>query len=156
MPESADRNVKNFFKNIFKDKKEKKTDFVVAIVVNMIIWYIANNILNWNISFITPEFSQVLGILNVLILSTIGANIIFLAYYRGWLHNLLKIILNVLGLLVASAFYQVFPFSFSQEIYTWGVLLALILAMVVYILMIFIEIIKFILNQVFKRDYQCV
>lgn len=156
MPESADRNVENIFKNIFKDKKEKKTDFVVAIVVNIIIWYIANNILNWNISFITPEFNQVLGILNVLILSTIGANIIFLAYYRGWLHNLLKIILNVLGLLVASAFYQVFPFSFSQEIYTWGVLLALILAMVVYILMIFIEIIKFILNQVFKRDYQCV
>ncbi|MEW6010775.1 MAG: hypothetical protein CIT03_03830 [Methanobacterium sp.] len=156
MPESADRNVENFFKNIFKDKKEKKADFVVAIVVNIIIWYIANNILNWNISFITPEFSQVLGILNVLILSTIGANIIFLAYYRGWLHNLLKIILNVLGLLVASAFYQVFPFSFSQEIYTWGVLLALILAMVVYILMIFIEIIKFILNQVFKRDYQCI
>lgn len=53
-------NIKNFLKKIFEEKKVKKSEFIVAIIVNLILFYIVNNLLSWNFSFITSSFQDVL------------------------------------------------------------------------------------------------
>ncbi|HHY00654.1 MAG TPA: hypothetical protein GX531_04690, partial [Methanothermobacter sp.] len=90
-------NIKKILKKIFEEKKVKKSEFVVAIIVNVILLYIVNNLLSWNFSFITSSFQDVLWIFNISICATIIANIIFLTYHPGWFRSLAKIVLNILS-----------------------------------------------------------
>ncbi len=63
MSDSSNDNVKNkndskdFVKNIknglMKEKAVNKSEYIFAIIANLIILYIANNIMNWNLSFVS-------------------------------------------------------------------------------------------------------
>ena len=140
------RNGKDFLKNFLKEKEPKSSEFIAAIVVNLIVLYIVNNLLSWNLSFITASFQDVIWIFNLSLSATIIANIIFLIYHPGWLRSIIRIILNILGFLVAYYLYTVFPFTFSNNLVTFSLEFALIVAMVVMVIVTIVEIVKFILR----------
>ena len=52
---------KNFIESIkrglLEEKTVKRSEYIFSIIANLILLYIANNLLNWNISFITDAFS---------------------------------------------------------------------------------------------------
>jgi len=139
-------NGKNFLKNFLKEKEPKTSEFIVAIIANLIFLYIVNNLLSWNLSFIAPSFQDVLWIFNISIAATIIGNIIFLIYHPTWFRSIIRIILNILGFLVIYYLYTVFPFVFSNYLFTFSIKFALIVAMVVMVIATIVEMVKLILR----------
>lgn len=140
--------IKDFLKKIFEEKDVSKSEFIVAIIGNIIILYIVNNLLSWNLSFITSSFQDVLWIFNISICATIIVNIIFLAFHPGWFRSLVKIILNILSFLVCYYLYTIFPFIFSQAAYTIILKIILIFGMVALIIASLIEVLRLIFKVI--------
>ena len=135
-------------KGFLKEKKPKKIEFIIAIIANIIFLYIVNNLMAWNISFIADSLSDILWILNISIIANILANIIYLIYYSEWLRVVSQIILNILGFWVAYSLYVVFPFNFSNILYDYAVVFALIVAMIALVIASFVEVVRLILKFV--------
>ena len=140
------KNGKNFLKNFLKEKEPKTSEFIAVIVVNLIFLYIVNNLLSWNLSFITSSFQDVLWIFNLSIAATIVGNVLFLIYHPTWFRSIIQIILNILGFLVVYYLYTVFPFVFSNGLITFSLKFALIVAMVVMVIVTIVEVVKLILR----------
>jgi riboflavin transporter FmnP len=143
-----DKGLKKLKKGLLEEKEAKRSDFVFAIIANLIFLYIVNNLLSWNLSFITADFSQVLWILNISIGFTILGNIIFLLYSSPWFRHAVKTMMNILSFLVAYYLYTIFPFSFSQGV-TFAVKFALIIVMVILVFSTAYEIFKLLIG-IFK------
>jgi len=138
---------RSFKERFFKEKEFKTSEFIVAIIVNIIFLYIVNNLLNWNLSFIAPTFSEVLFILNISIIANIIANIGFLVYQKGWFRSIAQIILNVISFIVVYTLYTVFPFTFQSIWVTYALLLILIIGMVGLFISTIYEIVRLILTH---------
>jgi hypothetical protein len=147
-PDNGEKHKKktDFLKNLSKKKKAKTSEFVGAIIFNIIFLYIVNNVLSWNLGFIAPSFQDVLWIFNISICATIVANIIWLVYHPGWFRSIIQIILNILGLLVCYYLLVIFPFIFSQEAYTIALKLLIILGIMGLIISSLVEITRLILR----------
>lgn len=107
-----------------KTARNKKFDYIVAIVINAVILVIVNQILNWGtFAFLTQNFKQVLPIQNIQLAITIVFNAIFLLYNPQWFESLLKIVLNAVGIAVILRYLSVFPFDFSAYSgFNWALL----------------------------------
>jgi len=100
--------------------------YVVAVIVNAAMWYIAHNLLNWNVPFITDDFVAVLPALEASLGATMIANVLFIAFDPRWFRALAQVALNVLSLYVLYMMYQVFPVDFGVDTFNWLARLGLI------------------------------
>ncbi|MGZ7119187.1 MAG: hypothetical protein ACXVH2_05730 [Methanobacterium sp.] len=125
-------------------KKNWKAEYITAIIFGLIFLYIANNLLNWNIYFITGALNQVLWIINLSIIVTIIGNILLLAYSPQWFRHVIKIIINIISLISIYFVYIVFPFNFYNSFINWGVSIFLILIMIGIVIAIIVEVYQFI------------
>ncbi|MCE7698504.1 MAG: hypothetical protein K8E24_006610 [Methanobacterium paludis] len=148
MDENQDHlNALKSLKFLIKEREEpKKSSYIIAVIVNLILLYIFNSIPSWNISFITGTFRDVLLIFNLSVIVTITGNILFLIYSQSWFRNVMQAIMHFLGFLVAYTFYVVFPFNFSQEYVVLSLKFALIVIMIVMVVLTIVEVLKFILK----------
>ena len=127
--------IKSFMDNLSakrreKEKNSKKSEYFGAIVVNIILLYIFNNLLNWQVYFITNALNEVLWIINLAIIATIIGNIILLIFNPEWFRHIIKIILNIFAFTAVYSIYSVFPFNFSSFLIDWSVTIALIFIMI--------------------------
>jgi len=143
---STEENGNNFLKNLLKEKEPKTSEFVVAIIANIILLYIVNNLLSWNLGFIASSFQDVLWIFNISIAATIIGHILFLIYHPGWFRSIIQIILNILGFIVVYYLYTVFPFILNNGWVVFAVKFALIVAMVVLVIVSIFEVVRLILR----------
>ena len=144
-------NLIDMLKKSIKDEKEVRTsEFIIAIVVNIIFFYIFNNLLNWHLNFITNSFQDVLWIINLTLGFTIIVNALYLFYHPKWLRDSLQIIINILGFLVVYFLYTVYPFNFSQIFISYGLKLVLILIMLAIIAATVYQIMQLILRIYIK------
>ncbi|MGZ7067530.1 MAG: hypothetical protein ACXVHT_04450 [Methanobacterium sp.] len=125
-------------------KKNWKAEYITAIIFGLIFLYIVNNLLNWNIYFITGALNQVLWIINLSIIVTIIGNILLLAYSPQWFRHVIKIIINIISLISIYFVYIVFPFNFYNSFINWGVSIFLILIMIGIVIAIIVEVYQFI------------
>ena len=109
-----DNGLSKLKKGLLEEKEAKRSDFIFAIIANLIFLYIVNNLLSWNLSFITSDFSQVLWILNISIGFTIIGNILFLLYSSPWFRHTMRTVINILSFMMAYYLYTIYPFSFSS------------------------------------------
>jgi len=121
-------------------KREQKSEYFVAIIFNLIFLYIANNLLNWHVYFITNAFNDVLWIINLSIIATIIGNALLLVYSPERFRHVIKIILNIFAFIAVYFVYEVFPFNFYNSFYNWGVNILLILAMIGIVIATIVEI----------------
>ena len=92
----------------------RRSGYVVAIAVNVLMLYVVNNLLAWDIlPFLTDDFGRVLWLIDISLLATIMVNLVYVAYDQAWFRSLGQIGLNLISLAVAIRMYQVFPFDFS-------------------------------------------
>ena len=58
-------NHKNYLISIInrltEEKSVKRSGYIITIIINLILLCIANNITNWNLSFISPTFNRLSG-----------------------------------------------------------------------------------------------
>lgn len=137
----------DFWKKFSKEKEPTTSGFIGTIIVNIIILYVVNNILSWNLGFITPSFQDVLWIFNISIVSTIIANIIFIAYHPGWFRSIIQIVLNILGFLVCYYLFTIFPFTFSNAAYTLVLQILLLLGMLGLVIASLVEVVRLIVRR---------
>lgn len=120
-------------------KREQKTEYITAIIFNLIFLYIVNNLINWQVYFITNAFNEVLWIINLSIIATIIGNALLLLYNPERFRHTMKIILNIFAFIAVYFVYKVFPFNFYNSFYNWGFNILLILAMIGITIAIIVE-----------------
>lgn len=120
-------------------KKEERIEYVVAIIFSLIFLYIFNNLLNWNVYFVTAAFNQVLWIINLSITATIIGNALLLLYNPVRFRHLIKLIINIISIIAVYYVYRVFPFEFNNSFYNWGLNIILILIMIATTIAIIVE-----------------
>ena len=121
-------------------ERGRKSEYVTAIIFNLIFWYIVNNLLNWHIYFITNALNEVLWIVNLSIIAAIIGNALLLLYDPERFRHVMKIILNIFAFIAVYFVYVVFPFNFYNSFYNWGFSILLILAMIGIVIAIIVEI----------------
>jgi hypothetical protein len=128
--------------NEAKPRKNKRTDYIVAIIANIVIIIIANV----GLSFLNADYHQVLPLFNIALSANIIVNAIFLLFDPDWFTSLLRMVLNSLSLAVTVLFLRVFPFDFSEYPgFAWATLarVLLIIGIVGCSIAIFAEALKF-------------
>jgi len=111
-------------------KRERNSGYVFAIIFNLIFLYIVNNLLKWQIYFITPAFNEVLWIINISIVATIIGNALLLLYSQESFSHLMKIIMNTINFIAVYFVFEVFPFNFYNSFFNWGLSIFLLLVMI--------------------------
>ncbi len=119
---------------------ERNGEYVGAIIVNFILLYIFNNLLNWHVYFVTSAFNEVLWIINLSIAVAIIGNFLMLIYRPEWFRHITKIVLNIVAFAAVYLVYTVFPFNFSNSFLNWGLSVLLILALIGIIIATIVEI----------------
>lgn len=92
----------------------KRVGYAVAIGVNVLLLVVVNSVLGWGwFPWLTPEFGDVLPILNLALVFNIAVNVLFMFYDEPWLKSITQIVANVLAIVVLARTWQVYPFDFS-------------------------------------------
>jgi len=113
-----------------KNEKSYKSEYIIAIIFNLIFLYIVNNLLNWHIYFINNAFNEVLWFIKFLIVSSIIGNALLLLYNPVRFRHVVKIIINIISFIAVYIVWKVFPFNFYNSFYNWGFNILLILVMI--------------------------
>ena len=121
-------------------KRDRTSEYIVAIIANIIFLYIVNNLLNWHIYFIAPTFNEVIWIINLSILTTIIGNALMLLYRPESFRHIIKVILNIVSFVAVYFVYVVFPFNFYNSFFNWGLSIFLILIMIGLIIASLVEV----------------
>ncbi|WP_226891124.1 hypothetical protein [Methanothermobacter thermautotrophicus] len=66
------------------DKKFKNSEFVAGIVANLVLLYIINSVMSWDISFIADSFRDITPLLNAVVGASLAANALFMVYRKQW------------------------------------------------------------------------
>jgi hypothetical protein len=130
-----------------EDKKEKWYDYLIAILLNLIMLYIANNLIYWNLSFIAASFSDVLWAINLSLIVAIVANVSFILYHPRWFKLCSKILMNITAMFAAITILTVFPFVINQFILTLGLKFLLIIGVVASFVSIIVQIMKLVYHM---------
>jgi len=142
-------NLGKTLEKFLKDKEFKNSEFIGAIIINLILLYVINNILSWKLSFILASFKYVIPILNIVIVTSIILNFLYLVYKKEWFWSLSQAALNLINYIMLSTVYRIFPFHF-KNIYIYYMFRGLlIVAMLVTLTAIFGHSLKFILKNIY-------
>lgn len=108
---------KNHRQEKWAKRHQKGTqEYVMDIIINLFLLYIINHLLSWHVSFLTPNFSQVVPVINVLLVAHIIANAIFISYPRRWFRSLIQLFLLYLSLYLMQVVTTIFPFLIASTL----------------------------------------
>jgi len=119
----------------------RRFGYVVAIAVNFFLIYIAQNLLSWNIPFLTGRFNDCLWVVNLSLASSIFINFIFLFFNAKWFRHFMQSISNIFKLISIYVFYRIFPLALSETT-SRSINLALIILIVILALSILVELVN--------------
>ena len=142
MAEDINNILSGIKRSLKEDKDEKWYDYLFAILLNLILLYIANNLIYWNLSFIAASFSNVLWAVNLSLIVALVANVSFILYDPKWFKICSKIIMNITALVAAFTLLTVFPFVINQFILALGLKILLIIGILASVVSILFQILK--------------
>jgi hypothetical protein len=128
-------------------KKPRKSEYVLAIIANFILFYILNNLLSWNVGFVTSSFQDCLLAINMSIAATVIGNILLFAYDPRWFRHLFQFAYDLFGLYAVYTLYRIFPFNFGQTFWNEAAKIALILGIIGVVIGLIVKLVKLILNK---------
>jgi hypothetical protein len=118
---------------------EEKRGYVVAIIVNLILLYIFNNLINWHVNFVTNALNNVLWIINLSIIVAVIGNALLLLYNPELFRHVMTTIINIFAFVAVFLLYMVFPFNLNNFYIYWGLYILLIILMIGLAISIIIE-----------------
>jgi hypothetical protein len=89
--------------------------YIVSILINIFLIYIANNLLKWNTSLLTEDFAKCLWAINLSLGVTIFINFILIFFDRKWFKNLMQALGNIFAFISGFVFRQVFPLNLTES-----------------------------------------
>lgn len=125
----------------------RRAGYIVAIVINAALLYIMNNLLTWEPPYVTADFAEVLGVINVSISATTLANLVFLTYDPRWFRHLAQIGLSLLSIRVLYTLFIVYPFDLGAGVYDMWLRMALIACAVCAAIGVLVETIQLLIGR---------
>ncbi len=107
-----------------KIKPHKRSEYIAAIIFNLVAVYIVNNLENWNVPFLADGWTACLWALNISIIAGIIGNFVLIFLNFPWFRALIQMVLNIISLVVLYTFYVIFPFDLSSG---WELVIKIIL-----------------------------
>ena len=117
--------------NRAKSPAGRRAGYVVAIMVNAIGLYIVQNLLEWDVSFVTGDFARVDGLISLSLIATIVANALFFLFDPRWFKGLGEAVSQTISLIATIRLLQVFPFDFDEWTGPWELLARAVLIIAV-------------------------
>lgn len=113
------------------ERGAKRFGYLLAAVINGVMLWIAHQLLNWEWpGFLTPEFDDVLPIITVSFVASIVTNLAYARNDRWPIKPLGELTTSVVGFVTALRIWQVFPFEFDGDDWSWLARLVLMVAMI--------------------------
>jgi len=128
-------------------RRARRAGYIVAIIVNVILLIILNNLLEWGVPFLTYSFVACLWAINLSLAVSIVGNALLLVYDARWFRHIIQIVLNVFALAAICTVYVVFPFAFPLAIWALLAKFILIIIIVAIVVGVIVEIVKLVLNR---------
>jgi hypothetical protein len=129
--------------------------YLIAILVNVVMLVVVNRFPGWQVlTFLTPDFTRVLWLFNLSMLSTIIVNMLFVFYDPEWFMSLCRMGLNAIALAFAIRLWQIFPFDFLRYAgFNWALLARVVIVGVMVSLSIatLVEFVKFVIALIRQR-----
>lgn len=106
----------------------RRLGYVVTIIVNVVVLYIASNIVAWGwFSWLTADFDEVVPYISISILASIVVNALYVVYDGAWFKSIGETITLVLTLIANVQLLRVFPFDFSAYQWNWDAIVRVVL-----------------------------
>ena len=86
-----------------------------SIALSVILLYLVAHLVDWQVGWITPAWSDVVWAVNLSLEFSIVANALCVVYDRGWFRHPLLIACSGLALQAVYWLYAVFPFDFGTK-----------------------------------------
>ncbi len=119
----------------------KRFGYFISVVINFFMIYAANNLLSWNIPYLTERFSECLWAVNLSLGVSIFISLVFMVFDRKWFRSFMKALGNVFSFISVYVFRRVFPLDLSNSM-ARTVNLGLVILLILILLSIFIELIN--------------
>jgi hypothetical protein len=97
-----------------KPIRNRRGEYITAIVFNLIWLFIVNKVPDWHLQFINDHYQAVLWALNMNIFIQIGGNILMLIFDIRFIRHLARIIIETANFLLLIILYYIYPFDFSS------------------------------------------
>jgi hypothetical protein len=126
----------------------RTSGYLVSVVIDVILLYAAQHLLQWDVPWITPEWSDVVSAVSLSLAVSIVANALLLAYDEQWFHRLVDFVATGAALVAGYWIYLAFPFDFGAEwnslahLVVGAVLLGLAIATVVTAILAIAELLR--------------
>jgi hypothetical protein len=99
----------------------RRFGYLVAAAISAVMWYLINVRPGWeDLSFLTPETSDVLWLVNFSFAVSIMANLAYVFLDPRWFKAMGEIVTTSVGLIVVIRLWQVFPFDFTGYSFDWA------------------------------------
>ena len=98
----------------------RRSGYVVAAVLNGVVLYLVNRRPGWDaLPFLTPETTQVLGLVNASIIAGLVTNLVYLFADPPRLRSLGDLVTTGIALAAMVRIWQVWPISFEPGGFPW-------------------------------------
>lgn len=98
----------------------RRIGYGVAIVVNVAMLVVVNNILDWGwFGWLTEDFNDVLPLINLSLAASMVSNAAYIANDGRVFKGIVELVVNTISLVAIIRLLQVFPFDFSAYSSTW-------------------------------------
>jgi hypothetical protein len=112
------------------DRSPQIVGSIVAIVVNALLLYVAHNVHQWGVPFITSAWADALWAVDLSLKAAIVAQALRLSYDARWLRALCDVLEVTFAMQAVYHVWLVYPFSFgsdgADEAMRWMLLLLLV------------------------------
>ena len=102
-----------------KKPPNRISNYIPAIIFNIILIIVLNKIPDWNIVFITESFPDILWAVNMSLAVHIVGNFILIFIHPLFIHHLANAAFSVFSLIATFIIFTVFPFDFSEIVGDW-------------------------------------
>jgi hypothetical protein len=125
----------------------RRFGYLCAILANLAVLWVVRRLGQWDLHFITAQWSQVLPAMELSIYGDITAHLTYLFYDARWFRRLGQIGMNVLSFLAVRSLYRVFPFAFQSSLVESGVRIGLMVASIALVIATVVEIARLVLAR---------
>src|SRR5437868_6370981 len=96
-------------------REPQQSCFLGSIVVNLALIYVAHHVIEWQIGWVTPAWSDVLWAVDLTLEVSIVANVLYLAFDSGWFRNATGAVSAGVALLAIWWLGVTYPFDFGAD-----------------------------------------
>ncbi len=133
------------------ERRRRISEYVGAIVANGVLLFVLNNLLGWNVPFLTESYKNCLWAIDISLGAIIIVNFVFIFFDKDWFKHLLQVFTSIASFISLCVIHAIFPFEFANPAWYLALKIFLIVAMAVTGAGILYNIIRTIIPHRFRR-----